>query len=231
MNTKILKAVIASLVLTISSFASASLIPYGIQNNTNANTIINDGWSYLYRENAGVTSDISTVFGGLNNNDWIIIAGIRNSDNMALAYAAVTWGEFSTYTTYNQTHSFNGTDWYYNGYSMGFTAVGDAINQSTADTSSYINGNQGLSIHTNYSSGSHNQSSFNNQDSNVSPTNFGSGYRIGAVNGLNSSSSYDFAIFTKSNTQAVPEPSTLAIFALGILGLVSRRSSLVNKKQ
>lgn len=33
-----------------------------------------------------------------------------------------------------------------------------------------------------------------------------------------------------SDTTPVPEPSTLAIFALGILGLASRRSLLVNKK-
>jgi hypothetical protein len=33
------------------------------------------------------------------------------------------------------------------------------------------------------------------------------------------------------NNVSVPEPSTLAIFALGIMGLVSRRSFLLNKKQ
>lgn len=222
MKLKMLKGAIAGVALSVSCFASAGIIPFGIQNDTTVSSITNDGWSSLYRENAGVTSNISSVFGGLSNDDWIIVAGIRNSDDMALAHAAITWGEFSTYTALNQTHTFNGADWYYNGYSMGFTAIGDAISQNTADTSSYINGNQGLSIHTNYNGSSHGGIFFNTQDSSISPTDFGSGYRIGNVSNLNSSSAYDFAIFVES-AQAVSEPSTLAIFALGLISLASRR--------
>lgn len=223
MNLTLLKSVCAGLILSISSFANAgAIIPFGIQNDTNVDAIIDDGWSYLYRENAGLTSSIADVFGGLNTNDWIILAGIRNSDNLVLAHAAITWGEFSTYTAFNQTHSFNGADWYYNGKSFGFTAIGDAIIQNTADTSSYVNGNQGLSVHTNYSSGSHGQASFNSQNDAISPTFFGSGWSMGAVRGLNSSNAYDYAIFV-GEVQEVPEPSTIAIFALGLLGLASRR--------
>jgi hypothetical protein len=224
MNLKMLKAALVGLVLSVSGFANAGLIPVGIQNDTSVSSILNDGWSYLYRENVGLTSNISDVFGNLSNNDWIIVAGIRNSDDMVLAHAAITWGEFSMYTTQNQTHTFNGADWYYNGNSMGFTAIGDAINQTSADTSSFVNGNQGLSIHTNYISGSHGQSSFNSQSSAVSPTLFGSGYRVGSAYVGNSGTEHDFAFFVMNSDPAtVPEPSTLAIFALGVMGLAARR--------
>jgi len=40
-----------------------------------------------------------------------------------------------------------------------------------------------------------------------------------------------FGVSVVFNKTSVPEPSTLAIFALGIMGLASRRSLLVNKKQ
>ena len=153
MNKKLIKSFIAGLALFVTGFANAGIIPVGIQNDTSVASIMNDGWSYLHRENVGQTSVIADIFGSLDDNDWIIVAGIRNSDNIALAHAAITWGAFSTYTAQNQTHTFNGVDWYFNGKSMGFTAVGDAISQSSADTSSYVNGNQGLTIHTNYSSG------------------------------------------------------------------------------
>ena len=222
MKFKYLKAVLVTTVLAVSGFVNAGIIQSGIQNDIQSSTIIDDGWSYLYRENAGVTSSILDIFGGLDNDDWIIVAGIRNSDDLVLAYAAVTWGELSTYTAKNQTHTFNGADWYFNGNSMGFTAIGDAISQSSADTSSFVNGKQGLSIHTNYNSGSHNTVSTPSQDAGVTPTYFGSGYRMGNVKGLNSSSAYDYAFFVESS-QEVPEPTTLAIFALGILGLASRR--------
>lgn len=228
MSLNMLKAALAGLILSASSFASAGIIPFGIQNNTSVDSIIDDGWSYLYRENAGLTSSIADVFGGLNDNDWIIIAGIRNSDNIALAHAAITWGEFSTYTSKNQTHTFNGADWYFNGSSLGFTAIGDSINQSSADTSAYINNNQALSIHTNYTSGSHNQISSNIQNAAVSPTFFGSGWSMGGVRSLNGSSDYDYAFFVERTD--VPEPSTLAIFALAIMGLAAKRSKNISKK-
>lgn len=222
MINKFLKIALTGLVLSSSVFSHAGLIPVGIQNNTSVNSILDDGWSYLYRENSGATSYISDVFGGLSSDDWIIVAGIRNFDDVVLAHAAITWGEFSTYTALNVTHTFNGSDWYYNGYSMGFTAVGDGINQTTADTSAFVNGNMGLSIHTNYDNGSHTNTSGPSQSSSIVPTRFGSGYRMGSVTMGNSSSEYDFAFFVE-NVNEVPEPSTLAIFALGMIGLASRR--------
>ena len=180
-----------------------------------------DGWSIHYRENAGLTSSISDVFGGFDKEDWLVIGGVRNSDNMVLAYAAATWGEISTYTTQDEVHTFNGSDWYYNGYSMGFTDVGDPIMQNSADTSPFVDDNKGLSIHTNYADSSHNDS-FSLQDHAVEPTYFGSGYRAGSVIFGNSTSSYDWVVLVEDMSQ-VPEPLPLALMGLGILCLGAKR--------
>lgn len=224
-----MKSKVAALIMTLGALmipnaVNAAIIPTGIVNDINVSDILNDGWSYHYRENYGVTSEIASVFGSLTDTDWIYLAGIRNSDDMVLAGAAITWGEFSTYTAVNTTHDFNGAAWYYNGYSFGFTALGDAISQSSADVSAYVNGNQGLSIHTNYDSGSHG-SSFNIQNAGVLPTYFGSGWSAGAVRGLNDSSDYDIAFFVMSDIPSVPAPATLILLAVGIAGL-----SLTRKK-
>ena len=71
---------------------------------------------------------------------------------------------------------------------------------------------------------SHGVSSFNNQSFAVSPTHFGSGYRAGSAFVGNSGTTHDFAFFVMDDATAVPEPSTLAIFALGMIGLVLRRT-------
>ncbi|MCC5827296.1 PEP-CTERM sorting domain-containing protein [Alkalimonas sp.] len=218
MKNKLL-LVLAVGALALSFVTRAAIIPVGIVNDIHVNDILNDGWSYLYRENYGVTSEISIVFGELQETDWIYLVGIRNSDDMVLAGAAVTWGAFSTYTALNVTHDFNGASWYFNGYSFGFTAIGDTINQNTADTSSYVGGNQGLSIHTNFDSGSHG-TFFNIQNHLVLPTYFGSGWSAGSVRALNNSSEYDIAFFVGSNPSApVPAPASMAMFGLGLGGL------------
>jgi hypothetical protein len=226
MKSLVVKLLTATALLFNVNFASATVIPVGIKTDTSFTSIVDDGWSVLYRENTGLTSSIADVFGSLSANDWIILGGVRNTDNLVLVHAAVKWGDFSTYTSLNVTNTYNGTAWYFNGNSMGFTAVGDAINQTTADTSAFVNGNLGLSIHTNYFSGSNGQVFSNTQNSNVAPTYFGSGYRFGNQTFGNDATGFDFVVFTEKSVSAVDAPASLILLISGMLMIGVRRFSV-----
>jgi hypothetical protein len=49
MNIKMLKAAVAGLVLSISCFANAGIIPFGIQSNLSQSTIEGWGWAECSR--------------------------------------------------------------------------------------------------------------------------------------------------------------------------------------
>jgi hypothetical protein len=234
MNSKLLKSALVGLVLLTSFFvsvASAGLMPVGVMNDVEYDTVINDwGWEVLYRDNYGACGwgtngcAIDDIFLNVDANDGIMFAGINDNLTTFDVLSAALWSDVSTVTVRNQTNEANGSLWYFNGYSIGFTGLNSIITQNSADTTERSERTR-LSWHASDISGS---------SSNNAAAYINSGWRSGSNTSLNGSSQFDRVILINRNINAVsngqvkvPEPTTLAIFALGLMGLAVRR----NKKR
>ena len=210
MNIKILKAALAGVALSLSSLANAGLIPVGIQTDIDTNTLTNNGWSLNFQSawSSQAAHDYE-MFAGIALDEYVFIGALdTGTSNIALG-AAVLYSDLLNYTSGNNTNDYNGASWYFReDYSMGFAAIGESISLNSADTSNDAGSLSKLSWHM------HNG--------------YTAGYRVGNLKS-NSSAQFQKVVFRTSATE-VPEPTTLAIFGLGLLGLASRRSLLANKK-
>lgn len=176
------------------------------------------GWTPIYRGDYSDTVSIPTVFSGAQQ--YLMIAGIQDGSLTIDVLGAALTSDILTYTSYNETHTANDVNWYYNGYSMGFAGLGDTINQSSAD----INGSDWsppserdrLSWHT-----------FGPLYSDGAPTEINGGWRSGDNIFLNQSTDWDRVVFTSNGPSAVPtpEPSTWAMMLLsfGFMAFYMRR--------
>jgi hypothetical protein len=210
MNIKMLKAATAGLVLSVSSFANAGLIPVGIQTDINTSTLTNNGWSLNFQSSWGSQAAHDyEIFSGIALDEYVFIGALDTGTNNIALGAAVLYSDLLNYTSGNNTNDYNGASWYFReDYSMGFAAIGETISLSSADTSSDSGALSKLSWHM------HNHHT--------------AGYRVGNYTS-NSNGQFQKVVFRTSAIE-VPEPTTLAIFGLGLLGLASRRSLLANKK-
>jgi len=225
---KLLNFFRVALLFTVSAVAQASVIPVGIQTNVAAQDIYAAGWDVFYQQKYQETAKISDVFGSLASGDWIMLGALNNSENTFETIAAVTWGEFSTYTALNTAHEFNGVQWYFNGNSMGYLEVGGLLNQFTADNNCTSEGGAGcanadayqqrLSWHTNYGNSALYSS---DQNADVTPTIFGAGWRAGEVTGLNNSADYSMVVLVQR--AEVAAPASVGLLGLGLLGLIFAR--------
>lgn len=221
MKNTFIKGLVAGLTLAVSGISNATIIPSGVLNDVNYNTVVDTwGWEVLYRGDYNLCSRggngclISDLFANVNDDDYIMLAGIADGSDSFDVLASALWSDVSTVTMRNQTHAANGASWYFNGYSMGFTALGTAIAQNSGDIREG-SARTRLSWHT---------SDINGVDSNNAAYYLNQGTRSGSNLSLNLSSSFDRVILiNRSSSIDVPEPSTLAIFSLAMLGLASRK--------
>jgi hypothetical protein len=203
MNTKFFKAALVSVVLSVSGFANAGLIPFGIQTDIDTSTLTNNGWSLNFQSVWGSQAAHDyEMFAGIALDEYVFIGALdTNTTNIALG-AAVLYSDLLNYTTGNNTNDYNGASWYFrNDYSMGFAAIGETVTLNQADTS--------------LDNGALSKLSWHMMDA------YTAGYRVGNYKN-NSSGTFEKVVFRASATD-VPEPTTLAIFALGMIGLASRR--------
>ena len=203
MKFKILKVAIVSIFLSVSSFASATLIPFGIQTDIDTSTLTNNGWSLNFQSSWG-SQDAHDydMFAGIALDEYVFIGALDIGTNNIALGSAVLYSDLLNYTLGNATNDYNGASWYFrNDYSMGFVDIGETVTLNSADTSADNGALSKLSWHMH--------------------DDYTAGYKVGNY-ASNSSGVYEKVVFRASAID-VPEPSTLAIFALGIMGLAARR--------
>ncbi len=117
----------------VVSSAFAANVPVGPQTNVPMSTVTSWGWRVVYQGTFADAPAISTVFAGVNPSDYVMYAAAPVGATSYSLLAAARASDVRTYTSVNTTISANGTLWYYNGYSIGFTPLGTTISQGSAD--------------------------------------------------------------------------------------------------
>ena len=215
---------LASASLMLAATASAAVIPVGPQNDVALSTVTGAwGWTLNYQGAYNQFADLSTLFAGVDQDDYVMLAGIVTGSDTIDVLAAAKLSDVMTYTPLNTPHLANGANWYFNGNSMGFAGAGDSINQTSADTAGTSERDR-LSWHTSILPAA----GFNfSQDPNQIPLSILVGWRSGNNTHLNDTSGFTRMVFVLEGDSipGVPEPATWAcmIMGFGAAGSVLRR--------
>ncbi|WP_440875199.1 PEP-CTERM sorting domain-containing protein [Thalassotalea sp. PLHSN55] len=205
-----MKNIIKSSLFLVLSFiglqANAGLIPSGIQTNVDKNTVNNTwNWSECASFPSFMTVDFTSTIAGCSGDHLAMAIYQDGSDDYAI-FAGAAYNDVLLETDAG-SHVANGVQWYFNAdsfpWSWGFTEVGATTNRNNCDVNLLFNNNLGMCWHTG-----------------VNAVSGGWAFNNGSFNYLDSSFT---RVLLTTNASSVPEPSSLLIFALGIIGLASRR--------
>ena len=206
-NLKTLAAV-AVLALSSTAVEAQTYAPVGVQNDVSYSDVINGGWSEVYRGDYGTNGvSIADIFNKIAAGSQVMLAAIKDGSTTFDVLAAASVEDVLQVTAKNQTHTANGANWYFNGYSMGFAGLNDSIHQNTADVAG---------------SGERDRLSWHTSGSNASDMTIDGGWRSGSNIWLNSSTDWNRVVLVAA---PVPEPETYALLlaGLGMVGTMARR--------
>jgi hypothetical protein len=190
---------LVTLAFLFTGIAHATIIPVGVQNDYSKAKTLSDEWSIVYQGGYGTSFDFNSIISGLNSNVSVALAGATSDGAINFdVFAATTAGILNTITVTNATIFDNGSFWYHNNLSIGFSNI-STIRQTQADT--FDRSNRGaLSWHT------------ITGDNNT--TRIG-GWRSGSNTSLNSNNTFQRYVLIGTAT-SVSEPTSLASICLGL---------------
>lgn len=199
---KIAFAAVMALGVAGSALASPTYMPTGPQTNVALSTVLNGGWTQCYAAAFGVAigNSAENVLNACHG-DELMMAGRATGSDTFLVLAAANYGDtiINTGSTSN-THLANGSNWWYSqDWSWGFTAANDTVTNSSCDTS---DSPTSMCLHT---------------------VDFTGGYRINNITGLNASTDYEKVFFVANDAVALPEPASVGLLGLGLVGLLGAR--------
>ncbi|XOV86967.1 MAG: PEP-CTERM sorting domain-containing protein [Pseudomonadota bacterium] len=182
--------------------ANASII-----SDYNKVTAANDGWTAVYSGGYGTSFNYAAVLNGIAPGSQVALASSSSTGSTTFdLFAATTLDVLQTITATNQTIFADGTYWYRNGSSTGFTPNAN-ISQSSADTIGIFSSSADSDLRLSWHGGA--------------TTAYG-GWRSGNNAYLNADNTWQRYVLVRS----VPEPMTAALLGLGLLaaGIARRRT-------
>jgi hypothetical protein len=234
MNRSVLKAALAGSILSVSSFANAGLIGvWGGGFSTWDSYLANSGHTAVDIDSSSTLAELSLldqVWLIRQDGDSDLLDYVANGGTLVTEWRASTWA-----ITNNAMLDATVTQYAYvnSNETISFTAQGQALGLGDALGSSYSNGGstQFFEEFTNIGSEVDIVATFNGGRIAGISGMYGAGnvlslgwdwQDVGTSNSITQSLVNDISGVSFRST-SVPEPSTLAIFALGIMGLASRR--------
>ena len=209
-------AAVAVLAFGASAAQAADYLPFGVQNNVSIGTVTGGGWSECFSQDYGSSGpSIGSILDGCSAGTKLMLAGRETGSNNLMVLAQADTADVTFNTGFgNTTHNANGVEWYFSdSYSWGFAPGGGAVFRQSCDTvdsTSFTGGgptvDQRLCWHT-------------------GGGNMQGGWRVGAVDFLNSGTTgYEKVIYT-FNGGAAPEPAAWALMigGFGLAGAALRR--------